>query len=279
VLFEDGDAEEYDPAELREVMEQYDAFCGPAHNSAFRGQVDGAVYEAEFAAAGRSPGPASELSPPAECYVGARVSKFFAGELSGMAAVQRGSLVGPFKGAPTGRDLMSSSSATTGALPVAASAAQHPDKRKLAGISRNNAGAELADPTPSVIKKKARAPGDEINDEVEPPAVGVHEVPLLRTGRELAIPQNPTVGRAQVPLPLPVRPVRCALASNVPIVAFFDQCLAVMARHEAIMERARRRTLDSRIAVTQDSVNQLVEDMAGDLINAISQRLGNINRR
>jgi hypothetical protein len=274
VLFEDGDTEEYDPAELRELMGQYDAFRGPAHNRAFREQVDAAVLQAESVAAGRSPGPASQL--PGSC-VGARVSKFFAGELSGKFSVQRGSLVGPFKGALSGRNLTSSSSAKTGAPPVAAPTAQLPDKRKLVEISHDRAGAASVGSMQSVIKKKARAPGDE-DDDVEAPAGVVHEVPSLQPVQEQVIPQNPG-GQVQVPHSQPVRSDRCVLASNVPIVAFFDQCLAVMARHEAIMERARRRTLDSHAAVTQDSVNQLVENMAGDLINAISQRLGNLNRR
>jgi hypothetical protein len=61
--------------------------------------------------------------------------------------------------------------------------------------------------------------------------------------------------------------------ANNTIVAFFDECLAVLERHRGNMERARRRTLGSRTVVTQESAHQLVEDMAGDLIKTIGETL------
>jgi hypothetical protein len=269
VLFEDGDAEEYFLAELREVMDQYDVFYGPAHNSAIRGQVDGAVIDT---GAGRSANSTS-LPPRENAFVGARVCKFFAGLLED----QKGTFVGPSNGARHGRDVASSASVIKGGgRQLTPEPAQpRPEKRKLAAVS---ASAKITEHPQPVIKKKAMAPVDETDGDEVAPSQEKRTAPAASDGRK-SFAQESQPGRAQVPPSPQSRPERCQLAANVPIVTFFDQCLAVMARHEAIMERARRRALDSHTVVTQDSVNQLVENMAGDLINAISQRLGTIHRR
>lgn len=71
----------------------------------------------------------------------------------------------------------------------------------------------------------------------------------------------------------PLRPDRCVNANNVPIVRFFEDCLEVMARHKANIERARRRTFETKVTLPRDVAHQLVEDMAGDLIKSIRNHL------
>lgn len=68
----------------------------------------------------------------------------------------------------------------------------------------------------------------------------------------------------------PARAGRCVNPENVHITRFFGECLSVMGRHQALIERARRRTSETRGLVTLQAAHKLVEDMAGDLIQTIS---------
>lgn len=67
--------------------------------------------------------------------------------------------------------------------------------------------------------------------------------------------------------------LKCINAANTQTVVFIDECLGVMQRHRSTMEAARINALNSRETIPREFANSLVEAMAGDIIQVVSQSL------